>query len=292
MHHIYNKKTFILFALPMFLAFTLLFTFSLFLAFGYSFTSYRGIGEAVWNSFKNYKLLLTDKLLWVSIINTFKMAAVNLVIALPVSFVIAYLLQKTSRKNTVYKTILFAPYIIPGTIAGLIWLFILDPSSGLINSMLRIIGLENLEQQWIGGTVLSPYCIGIVCAWASTGFYMVLWQLGIKNLPGEVLEASLIDGCNKRQQIMKVMLPMLKDTLTSTIILILTGALKIYEYVYILTGGGPNHSSESIVSYMYTTTFIDRQYGYGMAIAVVEFVFALLVTGLSLFISNRKRIDD
>ena len=276
MHHIYTKKKFLLFSLPMFLAFTLLFILPLFLAFGYSFSSYRGVGQAVWNNFKNYKLLLTDKLLGVSIINTLKMAAINLILTLPLSFFLAYLLRQTSKKNTVYKTILFAPYVIPGAIAGLIWLFMLDPVSGLINSVLRSIGLDALALQWIGGKNLSPYSIGVVCVWSGLGFYMVLWQLGIKNLPGEVLE---------------VMLPMLRGTITSIVIFILTGALKIYEYVYILTGGGPNHYSESIVSYMYTTTFQDKQYGYGMAIAVVEFTFALLVTALSMFLSNRKRVD-
>ncbi len=291
MHHIYTKKKFLLFSLPMFLAFTLLFILPLFLAFGYSFTSYRGVGQAVWNNFKNYKLLFTDKLLGVSIANTLKMAAINLILTLPVSFSLAYLLRETSRKNTIYKTVLFAPYVIPGAIAGLIWLFMLDPVSGLVNSVLRSTGLDALALQWIGGKSLSPYSIGMVCVWSGLGFYMVLWQLGIKNLPGEVLEASLIDGCSKRQQITKVMLPMLRGTISSIVIFILTGALKIYEYVYILTGGGPNHYSESIVSYMYTTTFQDKQYGYGMAIAVVEFTFALMVTALSMFISNRKRVE-
>ena len=125
MHHIYTKKKFLLFSLPMFLAFT----------------------------------LLTDKLLGVSIINTLKMAAINLILTLPLSFFLAYLLRQTSKKNTVYKTILFAPYVIPGAIAGLIWLFMLDPVSGLINSVLRSIGLDALALQWIGGKNLSP-CFG------------------------------------------------------------------------------------------------------------------------------------
>ena len=84
---------------------------------------------------------------------------------------------------------------------------------------------------------------------------MVLWQLGMKNISPEVMEASLIDGCNKRQQISKIMLPLLRDTTTNIFIFVLTGGLKIYETVFVLTGGGPNHASESLVSYLYVATF-------------------------------------
>lgn len=291
MHHLYSKKKFLGFVFPMLFMYTALFMLPLVLAFIYSFTTYNGIGEAVWNNFKNYKLLLTDKLMFTSITNTLKMAAVNLVLTIPISFFLALVLQKTCRKNTTYKTILFAPYVIPGAISGLIWLFILDPSAGLINNVLRAIGLDSMAMQWIGGIKLSPYSIAIVCTWGGIGFYMVLWQLGLKNLPEEVLEASLIDGCTKWQQITKVMIPMLHDTIFSIAIFILTGALKIYDYVYILTGGGPNHSSESIVSYMYSTTFTDRMVGYGMSIAVVEFTIAIAVTLLMQYLSRRKSVE-
>lgn len=275
----------------MFFMYTLLFIFPLFIAFYYSFTTYSGIGEAVWNNFKNYKLLVTDKLMYKSLRNTLIMAVMNLLLAMPVSFFLALATAKTCRKNTVYKTILFAPYIIPGTISGLIWLFILDPYTGLLNSVLNAIGLDALALKWIGGTQLSPYSIAIVCVWGSLGFYMILWQLGIKNISGDVLEASLIDGCSKWQQITKVMLPMLRDTIFSIAIFILTGALKIYDQVYILTGGGPNHSSESLVSYMYSTTFTDKMVGYGMAVAVVEFTIAIVVTLLMQYLSRRNKVE-
>lgn len=291
MQHIYTKKKFIGFVFPMFFMYTLLFILPLFVAFYYSFTTYSGIGEAVWNNFKNYKLLLTDKLMYKSLRNTLIMAVMNTILTMPISFFLALAMAKTCRKNTVYKTILFAPYVIPGAISGLIWLFILDPYTGLLNSALRAVGLDVLALKWIGGTQLSPYSISIVCVWGGMGFYMILWQLGIKNISGDVLEASLIDGCSKWQQITRVMLPMLRDTIFSIAIFILTGALKIYDYVYILTGGGPNHSSESLVSYMYATTFTDKMVGYGMAIAVVEFVIAIVVTIFMQYLSRRNSVE-
>lgn len=275
----------------MFIFFTALFILPMFLGLYYSFTKYSGLGEPVWIGLKNYVNLFNDKFLAKSITNTLQMTAVNLITVLPVSFFCAYLLRKTSRKNTIYKTVLFAPYVIPGAISGLIWYFIWEPGTGLLNSVLRAVGLESWTQQWIGGNTLTPLAVGIVCAWGGMGFYMVLWQLGMKNISPEVMEASLIDGCNKRQQISKIMLPLLRDTTTNIFIFVLTGGLKIYETVFVLTGGGPNHASESLVSYLYVATFQQGKYGYGMAIAAVEFVFALVVTGLSIIISRRKKLD-
>lgn len=291
MHHIYTKKKFLGFVFPMFFMYTLLFVLPLILAFVYSFTTYDGISEPVWNNFRNYRLLLTDKLLVISFKNTMIMAVMNLVLSMPISFFLALAMSKTTPKNTFYKTVLFAPYVIPGTISGLIWLFMLDPTTGLINSALRAIGLDQFALQWIGGPTLSPYAISVVCVWGGLGYYMVLWQLGIKNIPGDVLEASLIDGCTKWQQITKVTLPMLKDTIFVIAIFILTGALKIYDQVYILTGGGPNHYSESMVSYMYATTFTDRMVGYGMSIAVVEFILAVGITLVLQYFSKRNSVD-
>ena len=209
----------------------------------------------------------------------------------PISFILAFALAKTCRRNTVYKAVLFLPYVIPGSISGLIWFFMLEPSAGLINTTLRTIGLDFLCQEWFGTAKWTPISIGTIAAWGGVGYFMLLWQLGIKNIPDDVLEASLIDGCNKRQQILYVVLPLIKGTLTNIMIFVLTGALQAYETVYILTGGGPNQTTESIISYMYNTTFNKQHYGYGMTVGVMEFLMAMLIALVSLYIGNRKKVD-
>lgn len=261
------------------------------MALYYSFMKYNGVAKPVWNDFANYKYVVKDPVLKGAIINTLKIAATNAVVVIPISFILAFALAKTSRRNTVYKAILFLPYIIPGSISGLIWFFMLEPSAGLLNSALRAIGLSSLCQEWFGTAQWTPISIGIIAAWGGVGYYMLLWQLGIKNIQDDILEASLIDGCNKRQQIWYVVLPLIKGTLTNIMIFVLTGALQSYETVYILTGGGPNNTTDTIISYMYDTTFMKSRYGYGMTIGMVEFILAMGVALVSLYFGNRKKVE-
>lgn len=144
---------------------------------------------------------------------------------------------------------------------------------------------------WIGGQTLTPYMVGLIGTWGAVGYYMIIWQVGMKNLPGEVLEASLLDGCNKVKQIWYVVVPMLKDYLVLIVISTVSGSINAYDTVMMLTGGGPYHASETLVTYMYTTVFTDKQYGYGMSIAVVEFAIAVVISMFSLWLSRRNRVD-
>ena len=134
----------------------------------------------------------------------------------------------------------------------------------------------------------SSISFSLVCAWSSMGFYMSLWQAALKGISHEIIEASAIDGCSRSGQVFRIILPMIRDNIASICIFVLTAALKIYEVVFILTGGGPMHASETIVSYLYVTTFDSMLYGYGMTIAVAEFVFAVLISLVSLRISRRN----
>lgn len=256
----------------------------------YSFTGYRALGAATWNNFANYTRLVEDKYFWLSVKNSLICAVSLFVFVIPLSFLYALWLNKQRKRNTVYKVIVFASYVIPGVLCGLLWSFLLKPQNGLINSILGLFDIKG--PVWIGGNgILSPISFAMVCAWSSMGFYMSLWQAGLKGIPEDVIEASELDGCSKIGQIFRIILPMLKENVVSICIFVLTAALKIYEVVFILTGGGPMHASETIVSYLYITTFDGMQYGYGMTIAVAEFIFAALVSLLSISLS-RKKVDE
>lgn len=256
----------------------------------YSFTDYRGLGGLNWNNFANYVRLANDQYFWLSVRNSMICAVALFVLVIPMSFLYALWLNKQTKRNAVYKVIIFASYVIPGVLCGLLWSFLLKPNNGLINSILALLNIKG--PVWIGGKgILSPISFSMVCAWSSMGFYMSLWQAGLKSISGDVLEAAALDGCVGVSQIFRIILPMLKENVVSICIFVLTAALKIYEVTFILTGGGPAHASETIVSYLYTTTFDGMQYGYGMTIAVAEFIFAALISLLSISLS-RKKVDE
>jgi raffinose/stachyose/melibiose transport system permease protein len=174
-------------------------------------------------------------------------------------------------------------------LVGLIWVFILDPKIGLINDALTTLGLP-WRPEWIGGTTLTPYSVGLLYVWEQVGFILIIFYAGLRMLPREVIEASEIDGASKRQQLRFVTIPMLNETFRINVVLIVTGVFRVFELVYELTGGGPVHTSDVMVTYMYFITFTNQEYGYGMAIAVATAAIAVGISVGFLIVSRRRRL--
>lgn len=282
-----NMKAKTLFLTPAFLVYTLFLIIPIGVTVYYSFTDFSGIGKESFIGFQNYERMFDDKLFFISLKNTLIVLLVSTVILIPVSFLVALMLNREFKGNNVAKAMIFSPYIIAPIIAGTIWMFIFNPEFGLINEFLEKIGLGALKQEWIGGKTLTPWSVGFVFSWQVLGFHATIFLAGMKMIPGDIYEAASIDGASRTQQTWFVTIPMLKETFVINVVLMITGALKIFELVYQLTGGGPNHLSDVLVSYMYYVVFTSSQYGYGMAIAV--FILAVSILGSFLYIRSAQR---
>lgn len=282
-----SMKAKTLFLTPAFLVYTLFLIIPIGVTVYYSFTDFSGIGKESFIGFQNYERMFDDKLFFISLKNTLIVLLVSTVILISVSFLVALMLNCAFKGNNVAKAMIFSPYIIAPIIAGTIWMFILNPEFGLINEFLEKIGLGALKQEWIGGKTLTPWSVGFVFTWQVLGFHATIFLAGMKMIPGDIYEAASIDGASRTQQTWFVTIPMLKETFVINVVLMITGALKIFELVYQLTGGGPNHLSDVLVSYMYYVVFTSSQYGYGMAIAV--FILAVSILGSFLYIRSAQR---
>jgi hypothetical protein len=276
MHWLSKKSTKIIMIMPAVILFTGFFLAPIFISVYYSFTDFSGIGAAKFIGFKNYQVLLKDKFFFIALKNTFIILIGITITILPLSFIVALLLEKPFRGSGVVQSMIFAPNVIAPILVGLIWLFILDPKMGMINAILRSIGLSDYQQQWIGGKTLTPYSVAFVYLWQVLGFYTTINMAGLRSIPADIYEAAEIDGANYFQRIRKITIPMMKNTIVINTILIITGGFKIFETVKQLTNGGPNHMSDVLVTYMYDTTFTSSRYGYGMAVATVSFVLCLI----------------
>lgn len=276
MHWLSKKSTKIIMIMPAVILFTVFFLAPIFISVYYSFTDFSGIGAAKFIGFKNYQVLLKDKFFFIALKNTFIILIGITITILPLSFIVALLLEKPFRGSGVVQSMIFAPNVIAPILVGLIWLFILDPKMGMINAILRSIGLSDYQQQWIGGKTLTPYSVAFVYLWQVLGFYTTINMAGLRSIPADIYEAAEIDGANYFQRIRKITIPMMKNTIVINTILIITGGFKIFETVKQLTNGGPNHMSDVLVTYMYDTTFTLSRYGYGMAVATVSFVLCLI----------------
>ena len=282
-----NMKAKTLFLTPAFLVYTLFLIIPIGVTVYYSFTDFSGIGKESFIGFQNYERMFDDKLFFISLKNTLIVLLVSTVILIAVSFLVALMLNREFKGNNVAKAMIFSPYIIAPIIAGTIWMFILNPEFGLINEFLEKIGLGALKQEWIGGKTLSPWSVGFVFSWQVLGFHATIFLAGMKMIPGDIYEAASIDGASRTQQTWFVTIPMLKETFVINGVLMITGALKIFELVYQLTGGGPNHLSDVLVSYMYYVVFTSSQYVYGMAIPV--FILAFSILGSFLYLRSAQR---
>ncbi|MCU1578048.1 MAG: carbohydrate transporter rane protein 1, family [Rhodoglobus sp.] len=255
---------------------------------GFSLTKFQGFGTPEFIGFKNYLALADDPFFWQSLQNTIIILVVSIVLLVPLSFGLALLLRRKIPGGAGMRALVFGPAIIAPILIGLIWVFILDPKIGLINRLLAGIGIPPV--QWIGGDILTPYAVSAVFIWSSIGFAMTIFYAGLQVLPEDVMEASSLDGATGWQQLRYVTVPMMRETFAIVAILLITNVFKIFELVYMLTGGGPVHRSDTLVSYMYFVTFTNQQYGSGMAIAVIVTVLSAIVSIGYLVLSRERKI--
>lgn len=260
--------------IPSLLLYTVFIIMPVFVTIYYSFMKFTGVGRPAFIGIRNYINLFRDPFFFTALKNTCIILLMSAMILLPLSFLLALLLEKPFRGNGLCKAMVFSPYVIAPILVGVLWVFILDPSMGLINAFLKAVGLERFAMEWIGGKTLTPYSVAVVYMWQVLGFYTTVFIAGLRQIPGEIHEAGQIDGAGKLQSIVYIVLPMLRETITIVVVLIITGSFKIFETVQQLTNGGPNHLSDVLVTYMYHITFTSNRYGYGMSIATVTFIFA------------------
>ncbi|BDZ46150.1 carbohydrate ABC transporter permease [Naasia aerilata] len=272
---------------PAVVLFTMFVVYPVLYSVWFSFTKFQGFGTPEFIGFGNYAALGQDPFFWQALQNTVVILVVSLVLLIPLSFALALLLRRKIPGGGALRALVFGPAIIAPILAGLIWVFILDPKIGLINRLLAGIGVAPV--QWIGGDTLTPYAISLVFIWSSIGFAMTIFYAGLQLLPGDVMEASALDGATGWQQLRFVTIPMMRETFAIVTVLLITNIFKIFELVYMLTGGGPVHRSETLVSYMYFVTFTNQQYGSGMAIAVIVTVLGAIVSAGYLALARRGR---
>jgi raffinose/stachyose/melibiose transport system permease protein len=252
----------------------------------FSFSKFDGFKPPEFNGVANYAALFADSFFWRSLGNTAIIFAIVIVVLIPAAFALALLLQRRIPAVGALRALVFAPAIIAPILSGLIWVFILDPKVGLLNRLIASLGGPEIE--WIGGNVLTPFSVAFVFMWSQIGFAMTIFYAGLQLLPVDVLEASSLDGASRWQQVRFVVIPMLRETFAIVTILMITGVFKIFEIVFMLTGGGPVHASETLVSYTYFLTFTNQRYGLGMASAVIVTVLGAVV-GLGYLVLSRRR---
>ena len=235
--------------------------------------------------FDNYIRAFKDEVFWIGFKNTIIIVVCTLLTQLPIGFLLGKFLAKPYR-NGFFRTVSFIPYTLSGVMTGLIWTFLLDPTTGLFNNILSLAKLDPVI--WIGGKTLTPYSVSLLLLWQAVGYHAVLFMAGFKMMPKDALEAASIDGANALQRNIYVVLPSIKETVKMSATLILVGGINHYQQTFMLTGGGPSHYSETLGTYAYYVNFSKHYFGYGSAVAVLVLLFALVLAILMLQATTQK----
>jgi len=248
---------------------------------------WNGMGrDKTFTGLSNWIKLINDGYFWSAFANNLKIMFLSLLFQVPFAMALATFLDVTEKKGTVFKIIWFIPYLLSSVAIGVLFKYSLDAGGGIFASISKMFGGEGVDL--LGNPKAALYTvIGVVC-WQYIPFYMVLYLAAYGTIPVELFEAASIDGATRNQYFWRVSLPLLRPTIISGMTLSIIGSLKYFDLVYVMTGGGPGVATELMATYMYKTSFIRFNMGYGAAIASGMFILITLTALLVVITLNRK----
>lgn len=274
-----NPLIYTVFVLPAFLLFLAFFIYPIFTAIDNSFTDWNGISKNVnYIGFDNYVTALNDDAFGRSVRNNLYFILFSCFIQIPIIILFSLLIANVKRFKGLYKTAVFAPSIMSTAVIGILWGFIYNPDFGLLNKVLGLFGIEPIF--WLSDSKWAMISILITNAWQWTGFYIVMVLAAILSIPKELDEAAAIDGATGIQRAIKITLPLIMPIISVVIMLSIAGAMKAADIILVMTKGGPAGSTDVMATYMIRYAITSFKHGFGNSIAVLIFVFTLIVTVL------------
>ena len=190
-----------------------------------------------------------------------------------------------------FRVVFFFSYVMGAPIIGVLWSFIYHPNIGLVNALLGLLHLEGLQRTWLGDPATALWAVMAVVVWQAVGFYMVLFIAGIQSIPSTYFEAAVLDGASRPTMFRRITLPLLWDHVQVALVYIGIAALDFFTIVAVMTEGGPNRASDVAAYYLYTTAFRYAQFGYATAMGVTLLFLTLMLSVLTLRLTQRERIE-
>jgi raffinose/stachyose/melibiose transport system permease protein len=238
----------------------------------------------------NYVKAFHDKAFTTAISNNLTIIVLSLAIQIPFSLALAVMLNRRFRGRAVFRLIFFLPYVLSEAIAGIVFSLMLRPEA-LVDTGLTTVGLGGLIQDWLGDTNIVLFTLFFIISWKYFGFHMILLLAGLQGIPHEIEEAARIDGADGWRVFRYVTLPLLGPTLRVSVFLSMIGALQLFDMVWVTTGGGPLNATNTMAIAMFKSGFVRSQMGYGSALAVVLFLFGLVVALMYQRFVLRRDVD-
>ncbi|MEV6166490.1 sugar ABC transporter permease [Streptomyces sp. NPDC052052] len=273
----------------------------------YSFTDWTGLSpDFKMVGFDNYTKMLKDDIFWKSLQHSVLLVLLLPLVTLGLALFFAFMLNVGGRrrKNAAvsgvrgsgfYKIAYFFPQVLSIVIVSLLFQFAFNPTSGMLNSILRTIGLDSVQPDWLGDPNLALTCVMVVLIWSTVGFFVVLFSAGMASIPKDFYEAALLDGANRFTTFFRITLPLLWDTVQSGWVYmgILALGVEAFTAVQVMTvgPGGPDYSTTILPLYVYQTAFRDGQAGYATTIGVGLLIVTMAFAAIVMRLGRRERLE-
>ena len=277
------KLNIFLFLLPALLLFVGILIAPIVMSAYYSLTEWNGLLTPKFIGLQNYIEMFTSKSINITraLKNAMLLAVLSVCIQLPFSLLLALKLSRGIKGSRWYLAIFFMPVLISSVVIGQLWIKIYNPEYGVLNMLLRSLGLDSWTRIWLGDKNVAFGACLVPILWQYVGYHMLLMYAGIKGMPADLNKAAMLDGCTSAQVSWYITIPYIRPILRVCVIFAVTGSLKSFDMIYVLTNGGPNHATELPSTLMVNLLFLRNRYGMGSAIAVLLivlcFFFAMLI---------------
>ena len=238
---------------------------------------------------QNFVKLFHDSGFIISLKNTLVYAVWTVPLTMVAALLIAVLLNSKIKGIILFRTAFFFPYVASLVAVGAVWNMLFQPEFGPINEFLKFIGIQN-PPRWCASTDWAMTVIVIVSVWKYMGYYMVVYLAALQGISKDLYEAASIDGATGFNKFRYITIPMLTPTTFFVVIMLTIQCFKVFDLIYVMTGGGPGRATNVIVNHIYNAAFVDFKFGYASAGAVVLFLIVLVITMIQ-FKGEKKFVD-
>ena len=245
-------------------------------------------GKAQWRfvAFDQYLRVAGDALFRTGVGNTLVFAIGGVLVQMLLGFALALLTTRIARGRALYRTVFILPILVPGIVIGAIWKLMYNFDFGVLNQLLAVVGVRPVD--WLGNTATALAAVIAVDAWHWTPFVFLLMLAGLESLPQDVYEAARVDGATFLQELRHVTLPLMLPTIVVTLVFRVIVGVKVFDEIYLLTGGGPGTSTEVVSYTIFRRFFTEGQTGYGAAMSLVV-LFALALAFIVATAATQRR---
>jgi len=287
-----NKLAIFIFAFPALLLFTVFVIYPIFPEVLISFQKNDGFRNMGYVGLKNYIDVLKNDTFWRANLNTFVIVLLSTFVALPVSLILALVMDRLSESiRRFFKASSVLPAVLSVTVIAQMWIAIYEPMWGLLNSILRALGLDSLALAWLADSRTVVPAIAVAFLWQYLGLNALLFYTGIKAIPKTYYEAALIDGAGFIKSSIKITIPLLQDVTKYLLVLSILGCMAQFAHVRIMTAGGPGDISRTVIYHLYYRAFSASDFGQGCAIAILFVIECLVLTFLINKFVAREKIE-